>query len=96
MRTRGFEKVSVLEFKKRAGQLSLSPERLYNDNNKYTIKDITYKNFIELYKNCECKDSRCSACITALKAGRCSTIPMKYLIYYSKRFGKTIDFLLKG
>ena len=31
MRTRGFEKVSVLEFKKRAGQLSLSPERLYND-----------------------------------------------------------------
>ena len=68
----------------------------FNDNNKFTIKDITYKNFIELYKSCECKDSRCSACITALKAGKCSTIPMKYLIFYSKRFGKTIDFLLKG
>lgn len=31
MKTRGFEKVSVLEFKKAAGSMSVSPERLYND-----------------------------------------------------------------
>ena len=31
MKTRGFEKVSVNEFKKRAGKFSSVPERLYND-----------------------------------------------------------------
>ena len=31
MSIRGFEKVSTLEFKKRAQTLSMSPERLYND-----------------------------------------------------------------
>ena len=31
MSIRGFEKVSTMEFKKRAQTLSMSPERLYND-----------------------------------------------------------------
>ena len=31
MSIRGFEKVSTIEFKKRAQTLSMSPERLYND-----------------------------------------------------------------
>lgn len=52
MKNRGFEKVSVREFKKAAASMSISPERLYNDiilPTRSTIGSAGY-DFFSIYK----------------------------------------------